>query len=133
MSKIMQILPFLDDGDLKELAIKIINEEVTGVKLMMVFPFLSSNDLDELVDLMIEKNLGKQLTYVLPFASKETVKKISKGIKDGTIKGVRETSLYPFLDRDELKARFEDLVKEAAEHPEDDSDEDDLDDLDDEE
>lgn len=133
MSKLMSILPFLGDDDLKELAVKIINKEVTGIKLMMLFPFLSNSDLDELVDLMIEKNLGKQITYVLPFASKETIEKISKGIRDGSINGVRETSLYPFLDKDELKARFEDLVKEAAEHPEDDSDEDDLDDEDDEE
>ncbi len=130
MSKLMKILPFLGDDDIKELAMKIINKEVTGIKLVMLFPFLNDSDLDELVDLMIEKNLGKQLTYVLPFASKKTIEKITNGIKNGTVKGVHEAALYPFMGEKELKVMFEDLVKEAIENPKlDDSDEDDLDDL----
>ncbi len=131
MSKLSSILPFLGDDDLKELAVKIINKEVTGIKLVMLFPFLNSSDLDEIVDLMIEKNFGRQLTTVLPFASKKTIEKISNKIKDGTVTGVHEAAMYPFLGEEALKARFADLLKEAGEHSKDDDEDDDLDDLDD--
>ena len=114
--KLIHILPFMETEELKALAIKIINEEVKGVKLVTVFPFLSHEDLDEVIELLIEKGKGKQLTYVLPFATENTIHKIFKGVKDGTIKGVREHAIYPFLAKEELKEMFNKLVKEADEH-----------------
>jgi len=114
--KLTHILPFMETEELKTLAIKIINEEVKGVKLVTVFPFLSHEDLDEVIELLIEKGKGKQLTYILPFATKKTIQRILKGVKDGSIKGVREHALYPFLDKEELKEMFDKLVKEVDEH-----------------
>jgi hypothetical protein len=123
--KLTHILPFMETEELKDLAKKIINEEVKGVKLVTVFPFLSNEDLDEVVDLLIEKGKGKKLSYVLPFASKKTIKKIMDGVKDGSITGLKEHYLYPFLGNEELKSMFDKLVKEAQENAEDDDDDDD--------
>lgn len=131
MGKLMHILPFMEREELKELALKIINGEVEGVKIHILFPFLSSDDLDEVIDVMIEKN-HRGLKHVMPFASKAKVKAISEGIRSGKITGIKEYYLYPFLEKDELKNMFDALVKEAAESKESDhdDDEDDLDDLD---
>ena len=50
--KLLNILPFLDDDDLKGLIEKIKNNEVKGVKYTHLYPFLSDKDIDELVDLL---------------------------------------------------------------------------------
>jgi hypothetical protein len=130
--KLTHILPFMETEELKELALKVINDEVKGVKLMTLFPFLSRENLDEIVELLIQKGKGRELTRVLPFASKKTVKQIMEGIKDGSIKGVKENHLYPFLEEGELKEMFDALVKQAHENAEvEDDEDDDLEDLED--
>ena len=118
MSKLTHILPFMESEELKELALKIVNEEVKGVKLLHLFPFLSNEDLDEVVELLIEKGQGKQLTYVLPFVSKKTLNKIYEGIQEGKITGVKEQVMYPFLGKDKLKSMFNNLVEKATKEAE---------------
>jgi len=128
MSKLMHILPFMDNEDLKELANKIINNEVKGVKLHMLYPFLSRSDMDEIIEKMIEKGDASNLRYVLPFASREMIDKIYEAVKDGKVKGMKESSLYPFLGKDKLKDMFNILVSQAAEEAdEDEEDEEDED------
>ncbi len=124
MSKLMHILPFMENEELKELAIKIINKEVKGVKLHMLYPFLSKEDLNEMIKVMIEKNDVANLKYVLPFASKEMIDLIYEGIKNGTIKDMKEHYLYPFLGKDKLKDMFDTLVSRAADEPDEDDEED---------
>lgn len=119
MSKLMHILPFMENEELKELAFKIINGEVKGVKLYMLYPFLSRADLDEIIKLMIEKGDTTNLKACLPFASKETVDLIYQGIKEGKIKDMKEHYLYPFLGKDKIKEMFDDLVRRAADEPDD--------------
>ena len=130
--KLTHILPFMETEELKELAIKVVNEEVKGVKLMTLFPFLSRESLDEIVELLIQKGKGREITSILPFASKKSVKRILEGIKDGSITGVKENFLYPFLGEEELKEMFDVLVKQAHDNAEaEDNDDDDLEDLED--
>lgn len=133
--KLVSLLPFMENEEIKDLAHKIINGEVKGVKLVVLFPFLEEKDLDEIVDILIEKGDIKSLKYTFPFVSQTTIEKIYNKVKDGTIKDMRTQSLLPFLGKQQIKDLFEALVKEAANNPDiasdDDLDDDDLDDLDD--
>ena len=129
MSKLSNLLPFLDNGDIKELAMKIINKEVKGVNIAIVFPFLNNEDLNSIVDQLIEQNDGKHLKYALPFVSRKKIGEIYEAVKDGKIEGFKETYLYPFLDQDKLKEMFDQYVKDVVENGEDDE-EDDEDELD---
>ena len=130
MKKLRNIIPFMGGEELKELALKIINGEIEGVKLMIVLPFIRREDLDEIVNLLIEKNQGKDLTFALPFVSQETLAKIQEAAKSGKLEGFNETRLFPFLGKDKLKEMFDEIVLEAA-NSEDDTDDEDYDDLDD--
>ena len=121
--KLENMMPFLESEDIKELAIKIINEEVKGIKLLKVFPFLSEKDLDEIINLLIEKGAGKELTYALPFVSKETLSRIYEGVKAGEITNIKEYSFYPFLGKEKIKEMFDMLVKEAESNTDEDSEE----------
>ena len=125
MSKITHLLPFMEVEELKELAIKIINKEVKGVKLHMLYPFLSRNDLNELVDLMIEKDQGKDLQLTLPFLSKEKLTALLEAVRDGRVSGLSEHMFYPFLGRDEIKDLFYQYVDEMNQEAESDEESDD--------
>ena len=135
MNKLVRLLPFMDGQELKDLAMKIINGEVKGVNLSVLFPFLRSSDLTEISELLLEKKDVRNLKRLVPFARQETIEKIYQQVKGGNLEGFNEVYLYPFLGKDMIKSMFNDLVKEAAEHPErfKDDDEDDEDDFDDEE
>ncbi|HOO43457.1 MAG TPA: hypothetical protein PKU69_00160 [Bacillota bacterium] len=124
MSKISHILPFMEEEELKELAIKIINGEVSGVKLAILYPFLNHESLDEVIDLMIEKNMGKQLYQVLPFADEEKISMILEHVMDGSLTGIKEHMFYPFLKKDKLKEIFNRLVEKSKENPDEKEDED---------
>lgn len=129
MKKLVMLLPFMEAEELKDLAMKIINKEVQGVKIMMLYPFLNSEDLNEVVNLCIEKGETKAINTAIPFLNKEMINKIYEGVKDGSIKGVKEHMLLPFLGKKMRKGLFDDLIKEATEyakaHPESENDDDD--------
>ena len=122
MKKLYRILPFMDREEIEELAFQIINGEVEGVKLVVLFPFLQSETLEKIVDTLIEKGDGKQLTRAIPFASRESINKIYAAIQAGTLKGVKEEYLFPFLGKSELKKMFKVLVKQAKDAPDTDED-----------
>ena len=122
MKKLVRILPFMDNEEIKELAYQIINEEVKGVRLVLLFPFLSNSDLDEIVDVLIEKKDAKKLQHAIPFASRETVDKIYKAVQAGEIEGLKESFLFPFLGKDQLKSMFKIFVEQAKNESDDESD-----------
>ena len=125
------MLPFLSREDLKELAFKVINKEVKGVKLVVLFPFLDKDTLDKIANILIKNNNGKQLRYALPFCSKETFGKIYKAIENGELTGIEREMVLPFLTKDQVKEMFEELLKKAENEPID-KDEDDYEDEDEE-
>ena len=120
MKKLIKILPFMDEEELEELAYQIINEEIEGVKLVLLFPFLPKEALDKIVVELINKGDGKQLSMAVPFASKETITKIYTAFQEGTLTGMKEEYLYPFLGQTELKSIFKTLVKQAKDFEDDD-------------
>lgn len=121
----IHMLPFLDEEDLNELVEKILSGEVKGVKLMMLYPFLSREAIDKLVDHLIKENKGKELNRALPFISKEKVNEIHEAVQAGTITGLKEFSLMPFLGKGKIKEMFNQFVKEAKDFDDDVEDEED--------
>lgn len=119
------MLPFLDKEDLRELAFKVINTEVKGVKLVLLFPFLDRDTLEEIVDKLIEEKKGKDLRRALPFISKDAIGKIYNAIEKDEIKGLRREMLLPFLGQKQVKEMFEELLKQAADEPFDEDDDED--------
>lgn len=123
--KYITMLPFLSNADLKELAYKVINEEVKGVKLAVLFPFLDEETLDEIVERLIQEKRGRELTYALPFVSRDVVTKLYEAIEKEDFPGLRKETLLPFLDKEQIKRMFEEILKNVKDEPEDDEDEDD--------
>ena len=123
--KYIHMLPFLEDEDLDELVEKILSGEVKGIKLAMLYPFLSRESLEKLVDRFIKDNKVKELKHSLPFISKAKVNEIYEAMQAGTITGLNEHSLMPFLGKSKIKEMFNKLVKEAKDFDEDEDEDDD--------
>lgn len=113
--KLLKILPFLDDDDLKGLVEKIKTNEIKGVKFTHLYPFLSDKDIDELVDLLVKDGKARDLYSALPFMSDERLERLHKEVKEGKIEGFKEEALLPFLGKDAIKAMVEDLIKNHVE------------------
>ncbi len=111
-TKLIKLLTFMGNEEVKELALKVISNDVSTVSLTMLFPFLSSSDLDEIVQELILKNKSRQIISALPFVSSKTMSLILEKIKSGELTDINETALYPFLNKDQLKSLFNDLVTE---------------------
>jgi radical SAM superfamily enzyme len=116
------MLPFLEEEDMDELVEKILSGEVKGVKLMMLYPFLSRESLNKVVDHLIKENKGKDLNAALPFISKAKVNEIYEAVQAGTITGIKDHSLMPFLGKSKIKEMFNKLVKEAKDFDDNDDD-----------
>lgn len=108
--KIMSILPFLDQEDLKELIEKIKNKEVKGVKYTHLYPFLNSQEVDELVDLVVAEGPMKELYSALPFMSKERLSRLHDEVKSGKVEGFQEEALLPFLGKDKIKEMVQAII-----------------------
>lgn len=113
MSKLQNLLPFMEESELKELALKIISGEVKGIKLFYLYPFLGREARGEIIDLLIEKKMGRQLKLILPFSNADQVNLIMDRIADGTLTDIKDTDLFPFLGREKMKEIFDRLVDEA--------------------
>lgn len=113
--KYIHMLPFLDDEDLDELIEKILSGEVKGIKMMMLYPFISEESLEKLVNHLIDENKSKDLVHALPFISKKKINDIYDKVQDGTLTGISEMSIMPFLGKSKIKEVFKSFVKNATE------------------
>ena len=121
--KLLNILPFLDNDDLKGLVEKIKNNEVKGVRYTHLYPFLNDRDIDELVDLLVKDGNAKDLYSALPFMSDKRLEQLHKEVKAGKVEGFKESALLPFLGKDAIKAMVEDLIKNSVDEVDDLADE----------
>lgn len=115
MSKIVGLLPFMEDEEIKELAYKILNDEVQGMKIVVLYPFLDKEDLEDIVKVCIEKQKKTEIYSALPFLSKKALHEIYQSVREGKLEGFKEQVFYPFLGKDEVKKVYKDLIKEAME------------------
>jgi hypothetical protein len=114
MSKIDSLIPFMGAKELKELAIKIINGEVKGIKLYKLYPFLNQEAIKEVVQLLIDNKKGSQIKFALPFLSEDLLLDVLNQVRKGDIDDMQEEYFYPFLGKDQIKELFNEYVKEAS-------------------
>ena len=63
--------------------------------------------------------MGSKIVSILPFLESKKVNDIYEAVKSGSLKGVKEIYLLPFLSKDNIKDMFYDLVKKAGEETDD--------------
>lgn len=96
--KITNMLPFLSQKDLRELANKILEDkESVDVSITMLLPFLNDNDVDEIFILSVEKN--EDIHTFLPFVSTNALEVVVNKVLNKEV-DLKLTSFLPFL-RDE--------------------------------
>lgn len=110
--KLRNLLPFMDNEDLKELVQKIKSNEVKGVKLVHLYPFLDREDIDDLVDVVLKEGKSRDLYSALPFISKKKLNEIYERIQAGELEGFKEEALLPFLGKDKIKELVDRVIKQ---------------------
>ncbi len=118
--KLLQILPFLDDDDIHEIAEDILNDpdNYYGLNLCAIMPFLSENDSDALflkIALDTDKKYEHSLTSLAPFVSEKCLSKLVDKYIAGEIQDVNMDELYPFLSSKDIKCLFKYIVSKKDE------------------
>lgn len=105
-SKLLKILPFLEDAEKKEIVDQILSdsEYFSDVKLAVIVPFLDQADVDKIFIHEIKKN-SKQLQSLVPFVSEELLTEIVDQYLAGEIT-LNMDILYPFLKMEDIKRVF---------------------------
>jgi len=124
--KYTQLLPFLDKDELKKVASEVISGEIKNVRLETLFPFLDHEALNDLVAELIQKKDSKTLQKTLPFISRSKVQEIYESAQRGELPDFDTTHCIPFLDPEQVKKIFRDLISQSVDtSSEDDEDDDD--------
>lgn len=111
IQKLIGILPFLDDEDIKEIVDEIINnsQDYKDLPLAAIMPFLSDKDADRLfMELVVKDGVseGNNLSSLAPFVSEECLEKFVDEYINGRYQYVNIDSLYPFMDSKTVKKLF---------------------------
>ena len=120
--KYTNLLPFMEEEELREVANEIISGELKGVKLQTLFPFLGREDLHEIVDKLIEKGETSAIQSAIPFISKDKVLDIYNAARDGKLPNFDASRCLPFLSSDKIKEIFRELAKNAPDEEEEEFD-----------
>jgi len=111
--KYTQLLPFMEEEELKKIAQEIMSGELKGVKIEALFPFIGINHLHEIVNQLIEKKETETLQCAIPFVSKEKVLDIYRAAEKGELPNFDASNCIPFLSPDMIKEIFRELIKKA--------------------
>ena len=111
--KYTELLPFMEEDELKKIAQEIMSGTLKGVKVEALYPFIGPNHLHEIVDQLIEKKESRALEYATPFISKEKVLTIYRAAEKGDLPNFDASSCIPFLSPDMIKELFRELIKNA--------------------
>lgn len=116
-SKLMQIIPFLDDDDVREIVEDILNnpEKYDGLNLCAIMPFLSESDCDALflkIALDPSKKYKHSLAALAPFVSEECLSKLVDKYIAGELEDVNMDQFYPFLSSKDVKRLFKHIVSQ---------------------
>lgn len=106
--RMLALLPFLDDEELKALVQDILNgkEDCKDIPLVAVMPFLGREDCDALFMKFATIGDNKMLIHIVPFVSKECLSDLVSAYIDGKNTNVDFNLLYPFLDAIDIKRLF---------------------------
>lgn len=119
-NKLVQILPFLDDEDLHEIAEDILSDpaKYEGLNLSCVMPFLDEKDCDALflkIALDTDKKDEHSLVSLAPFVSEECLSKLLDKFVSGELQDIDMDELYPFLSSKDVKRLFKYIVSKKDE------------------
>jgi len=114
MTRLMKIIPFLDDEDIHDLLDKVISEDgdTSDIDLMMIMPFLNQEDTNRLFEKALKGNHSKiNLVAVAPFVSEASLSLVVDLYIEGKIQSDDMDELYPFLSSKDVKRLFEHVIK----------------------
>ena len=113
----MQIIPFLDEEDVREIAENLLNDpsKYDGLDLRAVLPFLNENDCDALflkIALDTNKEYKHSLASFACFVSEECLSKLVDKYIAGELEGVNMNKFYPFLSSKDVKRLFNHIASQ---------------------
>lgn len=118
VSKLLKVLPFLDEADCHELIQGILDgkESLKDIPLSAVLPFLDEADCDALFLKAVEEgNYHFSLSDVAPFVSEACLSKIVDLYLEGKFSEEEMDSLYPFLSGGDIKRVFHYVLNKKEE------------------
>jgi len=114
-TKILTILPFMEDDDIHEIVERIINndEEYKDIDLVAIMPFLEDDDCDALFKKAIVEN-DEEYKYnvasLAPFVSEKCLSELVDEYLQGKHQNLDFTSLFPFMDSKDIKKIFKTYI-----------------------
>lgn len=119
-NKLLQILPFLDDDDIHEVAEDILSDpdKYCGLNLCEIMPFLSGKDCDALflrIVLDTDNKYEYSPTSLAPFVSEKCLSMLVDKYIAGELQVVDMDELYPFLSSKDVKRLFKYIVSKKDE------------------
>ena len=110
--KILEILPFLDENYLMELAVKIISNDSKYDKLQLkdLVCFMNPSNIDKIFFSLLT-NKDERYKEIIPFISNGALSKITHLYIDRRCKFIDMNTIYPFLSNEDIKLVFEYALK----------------------
>lgn len=110
--QIFDILPFLDQSYLMEIATKILNNDndYKDLPLERVACFMNPFDLDKLFFSLLDKK-DQRYREIIPFISNTALSKLTHLYIEGKWQFIDMNTIYPFLGNEDIKVVFEHALK----------------------
>ncbi|HAV19545.1 MAG TPA: hypothetical protein DCX17_00785 [Firmicutes bacterium] len=112
-SKLMRILPFMDEDDVHEIMQKYLDSDPKFAKLKLpaIMPFLSEADCDEVFKkALTTKELERYISAIVPFVSEKALSGLVDQYLEGKYPNLNVDRLYPFLNPKDIKRIFHHLM-----------------------
>ncbi len=106
-SRLAKVLPYMDEDDIHEVALRILKDdpEFEGLDLEVVMPFMDDEDIDAIFMKMI--NDGKEINLKLVhFVDSKCLSKLVDLYVQGKYQDLDVDALYPYLDKNDIKRIF---------------------------
>lgn len=108
--KIYEILPFLENEEVKYIAIEKLkgNDKYKKVKLITILPFIKRDDVDEIFKMALndEKYVDELITFA-PFVSKEVLDELCEDYCSNKYQYVDINKFYPFMSSGAISKLFD--------------------------
>lgn len=101
--KIQKFIPFFNNDQITMLFEKVKIEEYNGLKIEHLLPFLNDDNIDGLVEVRLSQNL--RISSILPFMSDEAKGKLVDSYISGN-NNININELMPFLTKEQIKKVF---------------------------
>lgn len=113
-SRLLRILPFMEDEDVHEIVQKVLasDPEFAKLKLPAIMPFLNDEDCDAVFKkALTTKELERYIVAVVPFVSQKALAVLVDQYLEGAYPDLNIDGLYPFLDSKDIRRIFNYLMK----------------------